>query len=296
MSDIFLSLTDVQLTLSDLPADHFCTYAHHTIACLTPESCHTHDFHECFWVEENTGIHWINGKHLLLRPGDLVLIHACDLHAFNSQTLEAPLRIVNFAFHAEAWRYMRRRYFGGREVFFSNRSLTGRTYQLDNFQLAAIRQAALGLRSGLRDRLQTETFLLSLLALLQADRFNAKERAAPAWIREACAAIGQNRNFAGGIPALARLAGRSPEHISREFRRYLDLTPTEIINDARTSHAADRLATSDDQILTIVLDCGLENLSHFYRLFRARYNCSPRAYRLRQRSMNRSKKTAKSAT
>ncbi len=136
----------------------------------------------------------------------------------------------------------------------------------------------------MRDRLQTETFLLSVLALLQADRFSTREKAAPAWIREACSAIGQNRNFAGGMPALARLAQRSPEHISREFRRYLDRTPTEVINDARTSHAADRLATTDDEILTIALDCGLENLSHFYRLFRARYNCTPRAYRLRQRS------------
>ncbi len=86
------------------------------------------------------------------------------------------------------------------------------------------------------------------------------------------------------MPALARLAGRSPEHISREFRRYLDRTPTEVINDARTSHAADRLATTDDDIFSIVLGCGLENVSHFYRLFRARYICTPRVYRLRQQS------------
>jgi AraC family cel operon transcriptional repressor len=275
----------VKFSLSQLPADQCCTYVHHSIARISPEGAHTHDFHELFWVEENTGVHWINGQALTLRRGDLILIHASDFHTLGTHAAEAPLRIVNFAFHAKVWSYLQRRYFGSRSIFFSNPSLAARSYQLDDFQLAAIRQAAGWLRSGLRDRLQTETFLLSVLAMLQADRFNTKEKAAPAWIREACTAIRQNRNFAGGMPALARLAERSPEHISREFRRYLNRTPTEVINDARTSHAADRLATTDDEILNIALDCGLENLSHFYRLFRTRYNCTPRAYRLRQRSV-----------
>jgi AraC family cel operon transcriptional repressor len=84
------------------------------------------------------------------------------------------------------------------------------------------------------------------------------------------------------MPALARLAKRSPEHVAREFRRYLNWTPTDVINDARMSYAADRLAASDDKITTIALDCGLENLGHFYRLFQARYGCTPRAYRVRQ--------------
>ena len=274
-----------RLSLDHLPPDQFCTYVHHNIVNLPAGGLHTHDFHELFWVEEGPGFHWINGKTLSLRRGDLVLLHASDCHALGAKESVHPLRIINFAFHAKVWDYLRRRYFGGKPLFFSNSSLAARTYQMDEFQLAAIRQAAGWLRSGMRDRLQTETFLLSVLALLQADRFNTKEKAAPAWIREACSAIGQNRNFAGGMPALARLAERSPEHISREFRRYLDRTPTDVINDARTSHAADRLATTDDEILTIALDCGLENLSHFYRVFRSRYNCTPRAYRLRQRSV-----------
>ena len=273
------------LSLAKLPAGHCCTYAHHTLGQLVPADIHTHDFHELFWVEENTGFHWINGKRILLHTGDLILIEARDVHAFSSQRSEMPLRIVNFAFHADIWRQLRSRYFQSQAIFFSSPSVAGRSYQLDSLQMATLRQAAMGLRSGLRDRLQTETFLLSVLALLQADRFNTKQKATPAWIRSACTALGRDRNFAGGMPALSRLAGRSPEHISREFRRYLDRTPTEVINDARTSHAADRLATTDDEILSIMLDCGLANVSHFYRLFRARYSCTPRAYRLRQRSV-----------
>jgi AraC family transcriptional regulator, dual regulator of chb operon len=273
------------LSLSHLPPDHFCTYVHHDMVDPEPKHLHDHDFHELFWVEESEGIHWINGRPVPLRSGDLVLIRAPDAHAFSTGDKSKLLRIVNFAFHARVWTHIRQRYFDGAPIFFSAPSLAARSYTLDEYQLAAIRQAASLLRSGLRDRLQAESFLLNVLALLKADRFNAGLKAAPSWLREACTEIGADRNFAGGMPALARLAGRSPEHVAREFRRHLNRTPTDVINDARMSYAADRLATSDEEIVTIALDCGLENLGHFYRLFHARYGSTPRLYRLRQRTV-----------
>lgn len=272
------------LTLSRLPPDHFCTYVHHDMTHVEPETPHDHDFHELFWIEQGKGIHWINGRSIPLRSGDLILIHASDTHAFSVEP-GSRLRLINFTFYARTWAHMRERYFNDAPVFFSAPTLAARSYTLDEFQLAAIRQAASLLRSGLRDRLQAESFLLNVLSLLKADRFNTELKAAPDWLREVCTTVGVNRNFAGGMPALARRAGRSPEHIAREFRRHLNRTPTDVINDARMSHAADRLATTDEDILAIVLDCGLENLGHFYRLFHARYGCTPRVYRLRQRAV-----------
>jgi len=256
---------------------------HHELARVEPEELHDHDFHELFWVEESQGVHLINGRFIPLQSGDLILIRAPDAHAVYSGKPGRQLRIVNFAFHAQVWTYLRKRYFNGAPLFFSAPTLAARSYKLDEYQLTSIRQAASLLRSGLRDRLQAESFLLSVLALLKVDRFNSEFKAAPEWLREACTEIGLNRNFAGGMPALARLAGRSPEHIAREFRRHLNRTPTDVINDARMSHAADRLATTDDDIVAIALDCGLENLGHFYRLFRTQFGCTPRVYRLRQR-------------
>jgi AraC family cel operon transcriptional repressor len=272
-------------TLSNLNPDEACTYVHHILRDREFRPPHDHTFHELFWVEESEGVHWINGREVPLRNGDLILVRDSDCHAFSTGGKSEPLRFVNFAFHARVWTHLRQRYFGGAQVFFSAPSLAVRCYKLDEYQLAAIRQAASLLRSGLRDQLQAESFLLSVLALLKADRFNSEAKAAPEWLREACTAIGLNRNFAGGMPALARLAKRSPEHVAREFRRYLNRTPTEVITDARMSYAADRLATSDEPITSIALDCGLENLGHFYRLFHARYGSTPRGYRLRQRAV-----------
>ena len=45
-------------------------------------------------------------------------------------------------------------------------------------------------------------------------------------------------------------------------------------------YAATALGSSDRSISDIALDCGIENMSHFYKLFRAHYGVTPRAYRM----------------
>lgn len=173
------------LSLSHLPPDHFCTYVHHDLRNAEPGEPHNHDFHELFWVEESEGVHLINGRFIPLQSGDLVLIRAPDVHSFFTGKPDGRLRVVNFAFHAQVWTYLRQRYFSGAPLFFSAPSLAARSYTLDEYQLTAIRQAASLLRSGLRDRLQAESFLLSVLAILKADRFNSELKAAPGWLRGA---------------------------------------------------------------------------------------------------------------
>jgi AraC family cel operon transcriptional repressor len=269
-----------RLTLSHLPQDHYCTF----FAQDLPEKAqgpHTHDFHEFFWVERGEGIHWINGRKLALLPRQLIFIRADDTHALAARA--GTFRIVNFAFKREIWSEARKRFFREERAFFSLRSLAARTYLLNADQLAAIRMAAGALHAGARDRLQTETFLLAVMSRLRADSFHGETENTPEWIRECCLGLKDRRIFSRGMAGLTGIASRSPEHIAREFRRHLKLTPTEVINRARMAYAADQLATTDASILSIVLDCGLENLGHFYRLFHQHHGLTPLAYREQQR-------------
>jgi len=274
-----------RFSLSFLPQNTFCTYAQwdYTNELPSESHWHWHDFHELFWVEEGEGTHWINGQSFPLRTGDLMLIRASDRHTFSAAQKNRRMRIVNFAFFAHMWAHIRKRYFKSASVFFSEPSVELRTYFLDSRQLDAIRQAAASLRSGQRDQLRAETFLLNVLDILQGNRHKHGTKSVPTWLRETCYAIGKKQDFSGGVPMLAKLAKRSQGHLAREFRRYLGRTPTDVLNDARMAYAAEKLVTSDDTILSITLDCGLENLSHFYRLFHARFGCAPRAYRMQQR-------------
>ena len=58
------------------------------------------------------------------------------------------------------------------------------------------------------------------------------------------------------------------------------MSPSAYTNERRMEYAALMLGSTDTSIENIAHDCGIENLSHFYRLFRARYGVTPRRYRL----------------
>jgi AraC family transcriptional regulator len=81
------------------------------------------------------------------------------------------------------------------------------------------------------------------------------------------------------LAGLARLAGLSPYHFLRTFKRVTGVTPHQWLVRARLRDAAERLATRSDAVTDIALDVGFEDLSNFTRSFRAEFGLSPRRFR-----------------
>ncbi|MDR1283153.1 MAG: helix-turn-helix transcriptional regulator [Opitutaceae bacterium] len=152
-----------------------------------------------------------------------------------------------------------------------------REFALDAAQVERLRAIAHDLEAGVRDALSAEAFLLGVMALL----VNAQHsrQALPEWLAVACKRIQKPEHFRGGTAELARLAGRSPEHVAREMNRLLKKTPTDVVNEARMTYAAHELNTTSREIIDIAADCGLENLGHFYKIFRRRFGVTPHRYR-----------------
>jgi AraC family transcriptional regulator len=82
---------------------------------------------------------------------------------------------------------------------------------------------------------------------------------------------------------MSRDAGVSPYHFLRTFERLTGVTPHQYILRARLRDAALGLASREDTILDIALQCGFGDVSNFNRAFRAEFGLTPRAYRLRSR-------------
>lgn len=267
------------LTLDDLPPGHHCTFAAwQYVHSPRPPVLHRHTFHELFWVEDGEGLHLINGEERPLTPGLLVLVRADDVHSFNTPRPGASVRFVNFAFSRRVWDELRRRELGGQRCYFAEPDHRRREHRLDPAQIERLRALAQDLAAGARDLFTVRAFLHATLALLH----NAEARrrsAVPEWLTAAIARLQRPPHFAGGTRALARIAGCTPEHLARETRRHFERTPTEIVNDARLAFAAQQLCTTERPIVDIAADCGLENLGHFYALFRARFGTSPLRYR-----------------
>ena len=86
----------------------------------------------------------------------------------------------------------------------------------------------------------------------------------------------KEENFLAGLPRMISLSGVSQEHLTRQFRKYLDMSPIEFINLKRIGLAAKLLTEGNHEILEVCYACGFNNLSHFYHCFKKQYGCTPK--------------------
>ena len=110
---------------------------------------------------------------------------------------------------------------------------------------------------------------------------------APEWLDTLCELMRKPENFSPGLHRMQQLSGYTPEHLCKVFRKYLDKSPTEYVNELRINHAARLLADTDEPIASISYRLNFQSLSRFYHLFRKQYACTPAEYRRRALSAKR---------
>jgi AraC-like DNA-binding protein len=82
-----------------------------------------------------------------------------------------------------------------------------------------------------------------------------------------------------GVEDLARAAGLSRAHFSREFRRAFGESPHAYLLTRRLERAAAMLRTTDHSVADICLSVGLVSVGSFTTSFTRTYGMSPTAYR-----------------
>jgi AraC-like DNA-binding protein len=83
------------------------------------------------------------------------------------------------------------------------------------------------------------------------------------------------------VDDLARAAGLSRAHFSREFRRTFGETPHGYLLTRRLERAAALLRTTDLPVVEVCLSVGLRSLGSFTTTFTRTFGASPTAYRAR---------------
>ena len=78
------------------------------------------------------------------------------------------------------------------------------------------------------------------------------------------------------IADLARASNLSISALERRFRKHLDKTPHQYLNEVRLQHAHKLLVTSDKAIGTIAIDTGFCDHSHFTRAYKKHFGTAPR--------------------
>ncbi|MGB8355089.1 MAG: AraC family transcriptional regulator [Chthoniobacteraceae bacterium] len=246
---------------------------------------HGHDFAEVFWIDGGKGRHRVNDRVTPLLPGEIIFIRPGDFHGIEAEK-EGVLTITNVAFPLATLRFLRERYFAESSRWFWSKARVPAVVTLEAQAQAEVAQSADRLASEPRERFYVERFLMNLLHRVELMGKRPLPSRSPDWLLNACRRIGEPEYLQQGVQGFVRLAGRCHEHVSRVTQECLGESPSEVVNRARMRYAAGQMEMTERLIIEIAMDCGIGNLSHFYKVFREEFGISPRRYRVARRGLN----------
>lgn len=247
--------------------------------------CHNHNYFEIFLVDQGSGEHRINDSSQSISMGYLCFIRPKDIHYYD--TMSDNFRIINIIV-PEA-------------VILSLFDYLGSSFKIDRL-LSSRLPPSIFLDFSELTNLIHELELLILYKKIMKTSFDAAYRIAifnimtkyfpisildkksgqiPSWLRWLSIEMLKSENFKKGLPALYKLSGISKEHLARSCKKYLDKTPSQLVNGIRLEHSAKLLTTTNIPIIDISEECGFESLSYYYHRFKEHYNLSPREFRKR---------------
>ena len=241
---------------------------------------HSHDFFEFFLIVEGTQELDINDYSLTLGPGAMVLIRPNDLPT--RRYIENGYHI-NIAFSSS--------------IAHSLFEYLGSGYPSEQLLRPEIPPPYVSLNKTERDRIEKRMKELYAVSLTDTELQRTKlrtlildifvhyfsrcikqEQVGEFWFDHLIHEMEKPSNLSEGLPALLRISQKSHEYLCRVFKQYLNLTPTQYVNDLRLNYAANYLIHSDIPILDVCMTAGFDNLSHFYHLFKLKYKMTPKQF------------------
>jgi AraC family transcriptional regulator len=153
--------------------------------------------------------------------------------------------------------------------------------------LAEVDSSVVGGMGGVSGRLYAES-LANVLAVHLLRHYTVSGNGAqrftgglsPQRLRLVTAFIADNYGSDLSLAELASVAGMSPFHFAREFKRTTGTTPHQYLIKFRIERAKALLAESEVPLVEVGFRSGFSHQSHFTRLFRRVTGTTPHSYRL----------------
>lgn len=239
---------------------------------------HTHDFAEICWISHGNGVQIGQNEVQKLEKGTISIIHPEVIHRYGSQ---GEMTLINVSFPAEIYETLCHLY---RSVTLTDGHNLPESQQLSESGLIELNRAVNELVRSPKETAYLWRFLTRCMCIL-LPRKETVSKEAPDWLQRACEQIQEPERAKEGVSAFVKLAGRSPEHVSRFTKKWTGKAPRELVQDARLELVARELALTNKPILEITLDAGFENLGHCYKLFKQKFGHPPAEYRKSQKRL-----------
>jgi AraC family transcriptional regulator len=138
--------------------------------------------------------------------------------------------------------------------------------------------------------LAAEGLALELLAECSRVPTRSGTMRRPAWLDRVEDFLHEYVTRSLSLDEIATVAGVSPDHLARSFRRYHGCTIGEFVRRQRVERACRQLAMSDASLVEIALEAGFADQSHLTKVFRRHMRTTPAAFkRVHRGRMSRTK-------
>ena len=133
--------------------------------------------------------------------------------------------------------------------------------------------------------LEIKSLLIKLLGILYRnnliikDSIKANSTQAVDKIKISLNYIHNNYDKQISIKSLAELCSFSEYYFMRFFKKHVGMSCIQYINSYRLEKASQLLLNTSKSILDISFDVGFDNLSYFIKLFKQKYNITPKQFR-----------------
>ncbi len=114
-----------------------------------------------------------------------------------------------------------------------------------------------------------------------------KSNRIPYWLNDLLIEMNKPENFVQGLPRMIELSHVTQNHLNRELKRAIGLTPTEFINEKRTAYAVELLVSQKYAISEVISMTGFETASNFYNNFHKFYGYPPMMFARKQINMQK---------
>ena len=254
-------------------------------------SRHSHTFSEVVVVLGGTAEHVVGDQAFEITAGDVFVIGGDQVHGFERVN---DLRIINFSFSEKNLLFDREELWqlpGFAPLFVMAPRLRekGNTVGMlkqgvpDVEFVVSMAQAVIRQAEQRADGYEAVVKLLfqTVVAFLSTKYEQTESTVSQNLGLIAAAYHYMEKNLSADITlaGLAESLSVSPRHLERLFRRYCRETPLEHLTELRMSRALHELAYTDAPVSNIAALCGFSDPSYFSRVFKSRYQVSPRRYR-----------------
>lgn len=247
---------------------------------------HWHEDVEFIYIKKGRGIIVIDGSEYDVEKGDIAFIVPGNVHGI-FQYQDDSMEYENILFNGKMFSSSLDDFYDTFLLpFFENtveipkifkKGVTGyeslKKYLDANDNISSHREGAWGL--AIKGNLY---LLLFNLVTLYEERINSKNNKRIDKLKPVIKHVELHYSEPITVAEMAALAGFSESHFMRFFKETFGVSFITYLNDYRLSMAARMLLSTEETILEISQQVGFENLSHFNRQFKKKYNKTPSQY------------------